>query len=110
MGGGRSFPGSLESIYARVASISGPPLTDSYHFGQTISYDFGRPLERGANGQAGGSFSAAAGPLAVYVRAEYQHAPAAPALSDAVRNVISFADGVPLSDVRFGPLAGINRP
>jgi len=109
LGGGRNFAANLESVYARTVSISGPSLTDSYHFGQTISYDFGRPFERGTNGQAGGSFSAVAGPLAVYVRAEYQHAPSAPAPSDAVRNVIATGDGVDLSLVRSGPIAAINR-
>lgn len=94
--GGRNFSASLESIYARVVSISGPPLTDSYHFGQTISYDFGRPYERGTNAQAGGSFHAEAGPIAVYFRAEYQHAPSAPAPSNEVQQVISQADVTPL--------------
>ena len=82
--GGHNLTANLESVYARAVSISGPALTDSYHFGQTISYDYGRGrFERGTNGQAGGSFSAAAGPLTIYVRAEYQHAPSAPALSSA---------------------------
>jgi membrane-associated phospholipid phosphatase len=109
LGGGRNFAANLESVYARTVSISGPPLTDSFHFGQTVAYDFGRPFERGANGQVGGSFRAAAGPLALYVRAEYQHAPSAPALSDAVRNVIAEHDVVSLQQVPSGRLAGINR-
>jgi len=99
---------SLESAYGRTVSISGPALTDSYHFGQTVSYDFGRPFERGTNGQAGGAFRAEAGPFAVYVRAEYQHAPSAPAPSQAVLNVIALKDEVSLPpDVGIG---GINRP
>ena len=110
LSGGRNLTANIESIYARAVSISGPALTDSYHFGQTVSYDFGRPIERGTNGQAGGSFSAAAGPLTFYVRAEYQHAPSAPAYSDAVRNVIAQADGVALSQVRSAPQASVNRP
>jgi membrane-associated phospholipid phosphatase len=109
LGGGRNFTANLESVYTRAVSLSGPPLTDSYHFGQTIAYDFGRPFERGTSGQAGGSFRAAAGPFAVYVRAEYQHAPAAPALSDAVRNVIANGDRVPLSEVSAGPVPETNR-
>jgi hypothetical protein len=108
--GGRNFTANLESAYARAVSISGSPLTDSYHFGQTVAYEFGRPFERGTNGQAGGSFSASAGPVALYVRAEYQHAPSAPAFSDAVRNVIAQTDTVNLSQVRSGPWATINRP
>ena len=108
LSGGRNFTANVESIYARVVSISGPPLTDSYHFGQTISYDFARPLERGTNGQAGGSVRAAAGPLAIYVRAEYQHAPLAPPLPEAAREIIAVRDMVPEPpDV---PVNAINRP
>jgi membrane-associated phospholipid phosphatase len=108
--GGRNFTANLESVYARAVSISGPPLTDSYHFGQTVAYDFGRPFERGTNGQAGGSFSAAAGPVALYVRAEYQHAPSAPELSSAIVNFISQADLVPILKVPAGPVGPIDRP
>src|SRR4029077_15702410 len=107
--GGRNFTANLESVYIRTVSISGPPLTDGYHFGQTVAYDFGRPFERGTNGQAGGSFRAAAGPGALYVRAEVQHAPSAPAPSDAVRTVIAQVDFVNLSQVRSGPLAPTNQ-
>ncbi len=118
LAGGRNFSVNLESVYARTLSISGPPLTDSYHFGQTVAYDFGRPFERGTNGQIGGSFHAAAGPLAVYVRAEYQHAPSAPGLSSSVVNFISKADGgvaiggkpVPVSEIPAAPLETLNRP
>jgi membrane-associated phospholipid phosphatase len=108
--GGRNFTANLESVYARAVSISGPPLTDSYHFGQTVAYDFGRPFERGTNGQAGGSFSAAAGPVALYVRAEYQHAPSAPAPSAAIVNFISQADLAPILQVPAGPVGPIDRP
>jgi len=107
--GGHNLTANLESVYARAVSISGPALTDSYHFGQTVSYDFGRPFERGTNGQAGGSFSAAAGPLVIYVRAEYQHAPSAPALSSTALSVVATADGVPESEVPAGPIMPTNR-
>lgn len=93
--GQENLTANLDSVYAREVSISGPALTDSYHFGQTVSYDFGRPFERGFNGQIGGSFSAAAGPMTLYVRAEYQHAPFAPALPPAAVAVIAERDAVP---------------
>jgi hypothetical protein len=108
LGGGRNLTANLESVYARAVSISGPALTDGFHFGQTISYDFGRPFERGTNGQAGGSFYAADGPLAIYIRAEYQHAPSAPAPSEAVRNIIALRDSVP--EPPATPVQAINRP
>ena len=109
LSGGHNLTANLDSLYARAVSISGPVLTDGYHFGQTIDYDFGRPFQRGTNGQAGGSFDASAGPLTIYVRAEYQHAPAAPAYLDPVRNVMAHADGVPLSEVPSGVLATTNQ-
>src|SRR5260370_11432955 len=109
LGGGRNFTANLESVYAREVSISGPDLTDSYHFGQAVSYDFGRPFERGTNGQAGGSFSANAGPLTMYIQAEYQHAPSAPGLSSAAVNAISVADVVPQSEAQAGPFKAVNR-
>ena len=106
--GGRNLAANLDSVYLRGVSISGPALTDGYHFGQTVSYDFGRPFERGTNGQAGGAVRAEAGPIAIYVRAEYQHAPSAPAPSEAVLNLIKLKDVGPVPpDV---PIDGINRP
>ena len=110
LGGGHNLTANLESVYARAVSISGPALSDSYHFGQTVTYDFGRPFERGTNGQAGGSFSASAGPLLIYVRAEYQHAPGAPAFSTAAVNDIAIADNVSVSSVPEGrPINPVNR-
>ena len=109
LSGGHNLTANLDSLYVRGVSISGPALTDSYYFGQTVAYDFGRPFERGTNGQAGGSFDASAGPLTIYVRAEYQHAPAAPSYSDTVRNVIAQADLVKLSQVPSGAIATTNQ-
>ncbi len=96
LSGGRNRSFRLESVYVRALSISGPPLTDGFHFGQTVAYDFGRPFRRGFNAISGGAVRATAGPFAFYVRAEYQHAPAAPALSDAVRNFAASFDAKPL--------------
>lgn len=108
LSGGRNMTANLKSIYARTVSISGPDLNDSYHFGQTISYDFGRPFERGTNFQDGGSVSAAAGPVTIYVRAEYQHSPSAPAFPVAARDFIGTVDSDPVPpDSSF---AAINRP
>jgi hypothetical protein len=106
--GTRNLNASLESAYARGVSISGPDLADSYHFGQTVSYDFGRPFERGTNAQVGSAFRAEAGLFALYVRGEYQHTPSAPPDSLAVRDVIALKDSIPVPpDVGIN---GINRP
>lgn len=82
----------LDSVYARTTSISGPPLTDSYHFGQTIVNDYGRPFQRGTNGLAGFSSSGIAGALAFSVRGEYEHAPSAAGYSQAVQDAIQVTD------------------
>jgi len=86
----------VESIYSRSTYISGPPLNDSYHFGQTIINDYGRPYQEGFNTYDGFSAYGTAGRFTVYVRGEYQHAPGAPAYPLAVRQVIANADENPL--------------
>lgn len=103
-----SLTGRIESLYGRTVSLSGPLLSDGDHFGQTLAYDFGRPFRRGINAQVGGSMRAAIGPTAIFVRAEFEHAPAAGPLSDSVRNFIATADQVPApAATAFAP---INRP
>jgi Capsule assembly protein Wzi/PAP2 superfamily len=76
------FQAHVESLYTRVTEISGAPLTDGYDFGQTIINDFGRPYEQGFNSIAGISAWATSGRWFGYIRAEYQHAPSAPALPE----------------------------
>jgi hypothetical protein len=53
----------VESSYTRVTGIAGRPLTDGYHFGQTILNDFGRPFGEGFNTVDGFSGWASEGPL-----------------------------------------------
>jgi len=82
----------IESLYNTSTDIVGDPLNDSYHFGQTIINDFGRPYERGFNSYDGFSAWAAAGRYAIYVRGEFQHAPAAPGFSQPIENLIASLD------------------
>lgn len=86
----------VESVYASATNISGPPLTDSYHFGQTIINDFGRPYQQGFNSVSGFSGWSTAGRFAIYARGEYQHSPSAPGYSGSVQNLIATLDGTPL--------------
>jgi membrane-associated phospholipid phosphatase len=85
----------LESVYTRVAGISGTPLTDGYHFGQTIINDFGRPSREGFNAVGGLSGIATAGPLVLYARGEFQHSPSAPAVAPDVNLAIAILEGHP---------------
>lgn len=93
-GGNRAV--RLESVYMRTLGISGKPLTDGFHFGQTIVNDFGRPYQEGFNMVAGASAWAVRGRFYAYFRGEYQHAPGAPALSDEIRQLIADVDQVPI--------------
>ncbi len=83
---------SLDSLYAGATSISGPPLTDGYHFGQTIVNDNGRPFQRGTNGQVGFTSSGGAGLIGFYVSGEYEHAPGAGGFTQAQQDAIQNAD------------------
>jgi len=78
LNGAANLGASLDAVYTRSTGISGTPLRDSYNFGQTITNDYGRPYWTGYNSITGVAAQAEAGPFAVNIDAEYQHAPAAP--------------------------------
>jgi len=112
--GGQNFAAQVESVYVRSTGISGKPLTDNQHFGQTILNDYGRPYQEGFNSVAGVSSWAAWGPFVMYGRGEYQHSPSASALSPATLGFIASSDGLPpnapqtpiVADNRFRLLEG----
>lgn len=76
LNGAENLGASIDSVYARGTEISGPPLRDGFHFGQTIINDYGRPYGEGFNSVDGLTAHAEAGPISVSVQGEYQHAPA----------------------------------
>ena len=86
----------VEAVYTRLDAISGTPLLDGYHFGQTLTNDFGRPSGSGLNAIVGVSAHSSAGPLALYFSGEYQHAASTPSPSLATEDAITtFEHGVP---------------
>jgi|KBSSwiStaDraftv2_1062776.scaffolds.fasta_scaffold36978_2 hypothetical protein len=97
----------LESIYTRVTNVSGQPINDSYNFASTIVNNDGRPYQQGTNVYSGASGYANAGPFAFYVRAEYQHAPSAPAFPLDVRQAVAKQLALPVAPNT--PFAEINR-
>ncbi len=105
--GERNVNAQLESLYARFLGISGTPLTDNYHFGQTVLNDYGRPYEGGFNAADGASGYAVAGPLVLYVRGEYQSAPSAPAPTQAMLDFFNRTDNWPTGPAL--PVASIRR-
>jgi Capsule assembly protein Wzi/PAP2 superfamily len=86
----------VESVYTRYIEIAGTPLDDGYHFGQTVMNDYGRLYGEGSNLVSGASASGSAGPVAFYVRGEYQHAAALPAYSQSVQQMLGSIDVTPL--------------
>lgn len=82
----------VEEVYVRTLGISGTPLRDSYHFGQTLYNDYGRPYWRGANVITGASGSGAWGPFSLHLRGEYQYSPERPAYSSTVAGSLAGID------------------
>lgn len=97
----------LESVYTRSTWISGTPINDSYHFGQTLINDDGRPYEEGYNNVTGYSSYVVNGRFALYVSGEFQHAPSAPAFTLAQRQIIANVDLNPLQPAQ--PVAEVNQ-
>ena len=97
----------LDTLYTRMLGIAGKPINDSYHFGQTLINDEGRPYQQGVNNSTGFSARAQDGRFAFYVSGEYQHSPSAPAYSLLQRSVIANVDENPLQPPT--PFATINR-
>jgi hypothetical protein len=93
----------VDSIYSRSQIIAGTPLNDSYHFGQTISGDFGRPYGHGWQQLSGFETRAEHGRFSLFVRGEYQRSPSVPAYSAAVAGIIAIQDNNPIQTY-------INRP
>jgi hypothetical protein len=108
LGDGHETAIRLESLYSGTTGINGKPLNDSYHFGQTIINNYGRPYQEGLNNYDGFSGYGTAGRFTLYVRGEYQHAPFAPAYySLAAREAIATDDRNPLQSP--SPTATVNQ-
>jgi Capsule assembly protein Wzi len=88
----------LESVYAEGRGISGTALRDSFHLGQTIVNDYGRPYEHGFNFYGGMAARAEAGRFSAYFRGEYQHSPSSVGYSPDLRTFLSTTvDGIDLT-------------
>jgi hypothetical protein len=97
----------LESAYTRVMVIAGTPLRDSYHLGQTIINDYGRPYQEGFNNVTGTSTLSEQGRFSLYVRGEFQHSPRAQGYSTQLANDLSMLDMVGPYDAPNAPQATI---
>jgi hypothetical protein len=95
LAGDRSPSLRAASVYTRVREINGTILNDSFHVGQTIVNDYGRPDEPGFNNLTGISAEAQAGRFSLIVRTEYQHSPAAIGYSPSVLAQLAAIDATP---------------
>jgi hypothetical protein len=112
-GSSRSNIYGVDSVYTRLLGISGLPLNDSFHIGQTMVNDYGRPYQQGFNNITGFSALGERGRFSLYVRGEYQHSPSAPGYSPALAQQLGTIDGyttlTPTADTMpLGPLAAQN--
>jgi Capsule assembly protein Wzi len=82
----------VESLYSRTEYISGLPIRDGYHFGQTQINDFGRPYGKGWNTVNGFSTYSTWGRWVGYFRGEWQASAGIPALSLQARQTIQAVD------------------
>ena len=92
----------VESVYSMSRGISGTPLHDSFHLGQTIINDYGRTYENGFNDYTGISGFASSGHFVLYVRGEFQAAPSAVGYSAALAQTLSNIDQIPFIDPSTG--------
>jgi hypothetical protein len=105
----------IASIYTRLGGISGTPLRDSYHLGQSIVNDYGRPYQQGFDTINGFSTRMDAGRFAFYLRGEYQHAPAAAGYSPTLADLLSEIDLIPFATnpnqdtIPLGPIPATNQ-
>jgi hypothetical protein len=98
---------AIDSIDWRSTAIAGAPLTDGYHFAQTLTNDYGRPYGQGANIYTGISGHAASGPFAAYLRVELQRTVPGPMTPSSADAAIAAADFTPTAAA--GPVSGFVR-
>ena len=88
----RGYVAGVDTVYTRFMGMSGPVLRDSYHLGQTLVNDYGRPYATGFNNITGFSSRAEWWRFSLYMRGEFQHAPAYTGYSYALANQLSCTD------------------
>lgn len=105
----------LDTAYTRFMGIGGLTLRDSFHLGQSIVNDYGRPYQPGFNNLTGFSSVNEWNRFSLHIRGEYEHAPSAPGYDFGLASYVSFVDGVGFeppnlheATVPYGPLPASN--
>src|SRR6202012_5643515 len=97
------------NVYTRNMYIQGRPINDSFHFGQTLINDYGRPYQEGFNALDGFTAWAQGYHFSLQVRGEYQHAPGRSAYPVSVQELISVVDSTPLLPAEPVPQTNVFR-
>jgi hypothetical protein len=111
---GHSGQVRVESAYEVGRGISGTPLHDSWHLGETITNDYGRAYQNGFDDYTGVSGYATAGIFTLYARTEFQYAPSATGYSQALFDELSNVDVIPVATnpeqptIPLGPISAKN--
>jgi hypothetical protein len=100
---------TLHDVYTRNMYIKGRPINDSFHFGQTLINDYGRPYQGGFNALDGFTAWAEGYHFSLDVRGEYEHAPGRAAYPESVQQLISYLDSTPLLPPEPVPQTNIFR-
>lgn len=85
----------LDTLYLRLGGIAGTPLSDSWHFGRTLTNDRGRPVANGFSSVSGTSVSASYGHFSAYFRGELQTSNTLPAPDEDLRQLMVRLDELP---------------
>jgi hypothetical protein len=95
----RGTVSGLDTVYTRFMGIGGQTLRDSYHLGQTIVNDYGRPYATGFNNVTGFSARTEWWRFSLFARGEYEHAPGFNGYSYALANQLTCGDliGCPMA-------------
>lgn len=100
-----------DAVYARIRGIKGLALRDSFHLGQTLVNDYGRPYQEGVNANLGYAASAQYGRFSLTYRGEYQHAPSASGYNAALTTTLQNIDHVfdtNQATIPSGPIPSVN--
>jgi hypothetical protein len=113
--GPRGAAVNLDSVYTTLRGITNTPLNDSFHLGQSIVNDYGRPYQQGFNNYTGFSGRANAGRFSLYFRGEFQHAPSAAGYTlpmaiyeSQILDNIPFATNPVQDTIPLGPIGSAN--
>ena len=106
----------VDTVYTRLMGIQGLTLRDSYHLGQTLANDYGRPYAAGFNNITGFSTVNEWNRFSLYFRGEYQHAPSAAGYNYNLSSTLSAIDEIgpfappqePQATVPYGPIPTAN--